>query len=433
MRGQGGEDNRVVDAALKRKRVQGPETAGTRGEGTKRMRVRDVGVSVEGHDEHMITAKEKADTRRNWDAEEDSRFDPPPSGQELSDSKNERAVLDRRRDRSNSKTTAFGRTTSSSTHTATTLPPNDGPNISTRSRPIPTPTSSKSTSVFTSAPTNTNISTTFTTPMDTTQPVTRAALPTRKIFDAWNSSSTGHQRAENRLGGSTDWRHSRQKKLSAQFTSGMHGGRRIADTVGAGSFTFGKDGRKANGGWEAGASGLRGAGQSDVKSWLTQERKRDTKSVVLLDKQTDDGNRGTREEDPNTNTIPDPQLPQIFTSLTFYINGSTAPLVSDHKLKRLLASHGAALAQGLARRSVTHVVLGTENARGGVGGGLAGTKIQKEVARTGGKAVRFVGVEWVLESIKAGRRLPESRFEGLKLAPEGQGSVLEAFRVREGG
>jgi hypothetical protein len=54
-------------------------------------------------------------------------------------------------------------------------------------------------------------------------------------FDAWNSSSTGHQRAENRLGGSTGWRQSRASKLSYQFKSGKTGGPRISDQVGAGS------------------------------------------------------------------------------------------------------------------------------------------------------------------------------------------------------
>lgn len=54
-------------------------------------------------------------------------------------------------------------------------------------------------------------------------------------FDAWNSSSTGHQRAENKLGGSTGWRQSRSMKLSHQFKSGGTGGKRISDEVGAGS------------------------------------------------------------------------------------------------------------------------------------------------------------------------------------------------------
>lgn len=54
-------------------------------------------------------------------------------------------------------------------------------------------------------------------------------------FDAWNSSSAGHQCAENRMGGSTGWRQSRTMKLSNQFKSGGTGGKRISDQVGAGS------------------------------------------------------------------------------------------------------------------------------------------------------------------------------------------------------
>jgi hypothetical protein len=54
-------------------------------------------------------------------------------------------------------------------------------------------------------------------------------------FDAWNSSATGHQRAENPLGGSTGWRQSRSMKLSHQFKNGSTGGKRISDQVGAGS------------------------------------------------------------------------------------------------------------------------------------------------------------------------------------------------------
>lgn len=69
-------------------------------------------------------------------------------------------------------------------------------------------------------------------------------------------------------------------------------------------------------------------------------------------------------------------------------------MVSDHKLKHLLAAHGARHSIALGRRTVTHVILGTINANGGAGGGLAATKIQKEVARTGGKAVRYITVEW---------------------------------------
>lgn len=100
-------------------------------------------------------------------------------------------------------------------------------------------------------------------------PTTAAAPAARTFFDPWNSSSTGHQRAENRLSGSTSWRASRNLKLSEQYKGGLSGGvKRVADTVGAGSKDFGTDGRKANGGWEKGAKGLRTNGQKSlVEAW----------------------------------------------------------------------------------------------------------------------------------------------------------------------
>jgi hypothetical protein len=85
------------------------------------------------------------------------------------------------------------------------------------------------------------------------------------FFDPWNSSSSGHQRAENRLSGSTSWRVSRNLKLGEQFKAGRSGGaKRVADAVGAGSEHFGKDGRKENGSYERGAKGLRPGGQKSL-------------------------------------------------------------------------------------------------------------------------------------------------------------------------
>jgi hypothetical protein len=68
--------------------------------------------------------------------------------------------------------------------------------------------------------------------------------------------------------------------------------------------------------------------------------------------------------------------------------------VSDHKLKHMLAAHGARYSIALGRRSVTHVLLGTASVHGGAGGGLAATKIQKEISKRGGKAVKFITAEW---------------------------------------
>jgi hypothetical protein len=93
---------------------------------------------------------------------------------------------------------------------------------------------------------------------------TAAASARHTFFDPWNSSSTGHQRAENRLSGSTSWRVSRSLKLSEQYRGGLSGGKRVADTVGAGSEDFGRDGRRENGDWEKGAKGLRTGGQQSL-------------------------------------------------------------------------------------------------------------------------------------------------------------------------
>jgi hypothetical protein len=130
--------------------------------------------------------------------------------------------------------------------------------------------------------------------------------------------------------------------------------------------------------------------------------------------------------------------PQIFTNLTFYINGSTAPY-SDHQIKQLLSKHGGGLSCSLARRTVTHVVLGQPNSKGGssggagAGGGVASSKIQKEVGGTNrGAKVRYVGAAWIVESVKAGRRLPEARFEGSRMAPKGVGRIEGLFGVGKG-
>jgi hypothetical protein len=85
----------------------------------------------------------------------------------------------------------------------------------------------------------------------------------------------------------------------------------------------------------------------------------------------------------------------VFDGLVIFINGSTYPFVSDHKLKHLLAENGARMSLHLGRRQVTHVILGTPTGAGtGAGGGLSGTKMEKEIRRVGGCGVKYVGVEW---------------------------------------
>lgn len=260
------------------------------------------------------------------------------------------------------------------------------------------------------------------------------------------------------------------------------------DTVGAGSLDFGQDGRLENGGWEKGAKGLRTGGQqsiwesmkvkkedaerpakrvkmedstakpSTIVSPFTPYRKPDgtvresswtshelspsdllepidplppTQSPTIkqedvtqpsqdVDTKAESAGREADESRP----LP---APQIFANLTIYLNGCTAPL-SDHKLKHLISTHGGNMSISLGRRTVTHVILGKINANGGCGGGLAGTKIQKEIATLRGKSVKFVTAEWIVDSIKARKRLPESRYEAMKLAPKGVANISTMFK-----
>ncbi|MCJ1352725.1 MAG: hypothetical protein MMC33_002709 [Icmadophila ericetorum] len=276
----------------------------------------------------------------------------------------------------------------------------------------------------------------------------------RKTSDIYNSSSTGHQIADNRLTSSVSWRQSRTLKLGEQFRGGDGGGKRMSDTVGAGSMGFGRNGRKANGGWEKGAARLRKGVGGDIKAWMSGKG--------TINNSMGKGKKNTNQEpspkigqpeenvllkDPHSAHSPldlEEQPPQIFANLNVYINGSTYPVIGDHRLKQLLATHGATVNISLARRTITHVILGTPNTRLkdkdyglggkekvriGAGGGLAASKIEKEIKRIRGESVKFVGVEWVVESVKAGRRLPEVRFSNLSTAGAGQGSVYRMFKA----
>ena len=194
--------------------------------------------------------------------------------------------------------------------------------------------------------------------------------------------------------------------------------------MGAGSDRFGTDGRKADGGWERGAAvALReNSGWGDVAAMMSAAGAGKGKGKQPGKEESVLSGPDIGEDPPGLRDRP------LFGGLCVYVNGSTAPAVGDLKLKHLLAQHGAHVAIALARRSVTHVILGKANGTaGGAGGGLAGGKLQKEISRVGGKGVKFVGVEWVLESVKAGRRLPEASF-GMGVArPAGVGSVHEMF------
>jgi hypothetical protein len=240
-------------------------------------------------------------------------------------------------------------------------------------------------------------------------------------------------------------------------TSGRGGETHLTDLVGAGGESFGKDGRKENGSWEVGAPGLREKGWQDIRGLMGGNKKRKSEEVA----ESSDGDCKRRKPDirdgaydsiPQTvspsltsqatqrNAIqvstpkdsalsqpapkPIPKAPQIFRSLTLYLNGSThASGISDHKLKSIFIQHGGSLSIALGRRTVTHVVLGSGRC------GLAAGKIQKEVTRVGGNGVKYVTAKWVVDSVQCGKRLPESHYQAVHIAMKGQGSVLGKLNI----
>ena len=286
-------------------------------------------------------------------------------------------------------------------------------------------------------------------------PLPKAPQPTKIFFDPFNSSATGHQRAENRLSGSTSWRDSRSYKLSHQFRdkTGSGGQSHLSDLVGAGSEHWGKDGRKENGDWEKGAPGLRPKGWQDIRGLMSNTKKRRSDDNDALDHDKKRRNvskppqsrpatpsevqmaQARASQEPSTAATANDAVsipPQIFRGLTIYLNGSTMPLVSDHRLKQLFAQYGGNASIALGRRTVTHVILGEQ----GRGGGLAATKIQKENTNVRGKGIKYVSVQWVLDSIEKGIRQPESRYMAAtvstKLGGSGQASVANLFRTSSG-
>ena len=218
---------------------------------------------------------------------------------------------------------------------------------------------------------------------------------------------------------------------------------------------FGKDGRKENGDWETGAPGLRQEGWQDIRGLLGKTTRKRSNESIPADDQGQRVDKKRRKSETPTEfeaSIPPPSYqeerdvredeqlfahtadratpeptepppPQIFRGLNIYLNGSTAPLISDHHLKKLFMQHGGNSSIMLGRRTTTHVIIGEK-----CGGGLASTKIQKEVATVGGKGIKFVTAQWVLDSIEKGIRQPEARYTPANLDQRIGGSGQKRVR-----
>jgi hypothetical protein len=242
-------------------------------------------------------------------------------------------------------------------------------------------------------------------------------------YDAWNSVGAGHQRAETR--GPMGWRESRNKKLQSQFRGGRSGDQRLSDTAGPGAarnsvvdmlrnqgtMPAGRGNGRASSA-EASAAVASMSAVAPQRAWsppVTEAEGPDDTLAGQGQEQRGGKKRGggwAEEEGQSDNearpattansTMTHEGHPRgIFDGLVVYVNGSTHPLISDHKLKRLLSENGARTSLHLGRRQVTHVILGKPSGpSGGAGGGLAGGKLDKEIRRVGGIGIKFVGVEW---------------------------------------
>lgn len=115
----------------------------------------------------------------------------------------------------------------------------------------------------------------------------------------------------------------------------------------------------------------------------------------------DENKNQTPNPNPNPNPGPKSECKStLLTGTSIYINGTTLPQISDHKLKHLLVAHGANVASFMARKGVTHIIVAAPGTTGaGAGGGLAARKLQMEISRGGWKGVRVVGVEWYVSPL----------------------------------
>ncbi|KAE8412122.1 hypothetical protein BDV36DRAFT_305188 [Aspergillus pseudocaelatus] len=274
---------------------------------------------------------------------------------------------------------------------------------------------------------------------NTNQPLLKKTAPTPQnhlSFDPWNSCATGHQRADSSTG--TAWRRTREEKLARQFNS-VSGD--CTDSLGA--VTSLRKEEKGEWVWAHTNQGeLRDLGQRDIRSMMhvgkrprdvsdsgkdresSQRKLKEVSKVASLEVNASISSLDELVSSPSPLSIEIKDVPKVFKGVTVYINSTYHPSVSDHYLKRLLTIHGAAISLSLSRK-VSHVIVARPNAGPGMGagGGLAASKLQKEILRGGWKGIKVVFVEWALESIEAGKRLSEARF-AMDIMPKGQRSVL---------
>jgi hypothetical protein len=265
------------------------------------------------------------------------------------------------------------------------------------------------------------------------------ARPLRVPFDPYHANPAGHQVGEG-PGADASWRARRQGKLAAQFGGGI--ARCFARAAAAKSNV---PPTTEDRGGVADEEAIGAAADEECAATAVVAAPLDHAAAAAA--------------------VSAPHRSRILRGVVVYVDGSTAPLVSDHRLRYLVAQHGGCVSAYLARRSVTHVVLtrkanapppltidpqhaaaaaaaaaldeataplsspkpGPTTRFRAAGGGLAAGKVQREIARRRGAGVKYVTAAWVLESVRAGRRLPEWRFSDWSMAHEKQIAVSSYF------
>jgi hypothetical protein len=275
-----------------------------------------------------------------------------------------------------------------------------------------------------------------------------AALPQKSTFDPWNLNSGGHQTGDGQsVQQTTGWKLARDQKLEKQYGGGRGGGmllrRRNQEVKGQQSIAdcFGK-GKAAD------------SKSTMTESTLSKQLDKPNEELLALSvKQNAErlSNSLSKVDSPLIRTS------TIFKDLVIYIDGSTLPVIGDYHLRSLITLNGGSITMGLARKRVTHVILTPklerppstspstiDPTRGrsastsrrqyrSAGAGLAAGKVQKEIATMRGpsRAIKFVSPNWVIESIKAGKRLPEAKYADWIMAHEKQPSTMDRFAKKD--
>ncbi|KAI5821480.1 hypothetical protein BZA77DRAFT_7029 [Pyronema omphalodes] len=208
-----------------------------------------------------------------------------------------------------------------------------------------------------------------------------AKHPQRSLIEFYHSSSTGHQ-VGNGVSKPTSWHKARETKLNLQLKKSH-----ISSSTDLLSLVA----------------------RSKDSTIATNIPNISNSSSSASSKNPTDST--TKAETPENTATENEINKQIFSGCSIYISGMTQPHIGDHALKQLLVKHGAQVSTYIRATKDTHIIIGEEAKVGsGAGGGLGAGKIQKLAQTRKLVGLKFVSVHWVLDSVKAGRRLSEGAY-----------------------